>query len=86
MDHILLLPHYSLHFLVHCDLPLLYPSPSPPHLQGTFAELWGAQGICAGDTLIFKRDPTTGHIQLSRLTAGSAAATAARMEEVGVGC
>ena len=41
------------------------------------------QGICSGDTLVFKRDVQTGHIELSRIAAGAAAAAAARMEEVG---
>ncbi|KAL4425853.1 hypothetical protein ABPG75_009869 [Micractinium tetrahymenae] len=50
-------------------------------LRGQFAELWQAQGICSGDTLIFKRDPLSGHIELSRISAGSGAAAGARMEE-----
>ncbi|PRW59423.1 BREAST CANCER SUSCEPTIBILITY 1-like protein isoform B [Chlorella sorokiniana] len=50
-------------------------------LRGEFADLWREQGISAGDTLVFKRDVQTGHIELSRIAAGAAAAAAARMEE-----
>jgi len=51
-------------------------------VQGAFAELWEAQGISSGDTLIFKRDPLTGHIELNRMPAGTGAAMGARLEEV----
>lgn len=64
-----------------CTCPTL-SRPLMPLPQGEFAELWRVQGICAGDTLIFKRDTQTGHIELSRIAAGAAAAAAARMEEV----
>lgn len=62
------------------------PAVLPALLQGQFAELWQAQGICSGDTLIFKRDPLSGHIELSRIGAGSGASAAARLEEVSEVC
>ena len=55
-------------------------------LQGAFAELWEAQGIAAGDTLVFRRDPHSRTIELSRMPAGSAHAAHIKPEEVGAGC
>ena len=47
-------------------------------MQGAFAELWESLGISAGDTLVFKRDPLTGSIELAR----HAASSATKAEEV----
>ena len=52
-------------------------------LQGAFAELWEAQGIAAGDTLVFKRDPHSRTIELSRMPTGSGPSAYIKPEEVG---
>ena len=54
-------------------------------LQGAFAELWEAEGIAAGDTLVFRRDPHSRTIEHSRMPASSAQAAHIKPEEVGAG-
>lgn len=54
-----------------CKPSNLNPFLPIPNVQGAFAELWESLGISAGDTLLFKRDPLTGSIDMARHLIGN---------------